>query len=112
MMRAGFVILVVTLGLTACSVGPDYRRPDLDLPATYRDAVAPAELPAVAALPWWQVYGDPTLKGLIATGLAGNLDVQLAAARVQEARAVLAGARSPALPSLSAGVTASPTARQ
>ena len=112
MMRAPFIALVLALVLAGCAVGPDYRRPDLDLPDTYRDAVAPADLPSVAALPWWQVYGDPTLKGLIETALAGNLDVKLAAARVQEARALLAGARAPALPSLSAGVNASPTARQ
>ena len=112
MMRSPFVTLFLVLILAGCTVGPDYRRPALNLPADYRDAAAPAGLSSVAALPWWQIYGDPTLKGLIETALAANLDLQLAAARVQEARALLAGARSPALPSLSAGVSSSPTARQ
>lgn len=111
-MRALLISCILALCLSGCTVGPDYQRPPLSLPDNYRDAAASPDLPSMADLPWWQIYGDPTLKGLIETALAGNLDVQLAAARVREAKALLAGSRSPALPSASAGLTSSPTARQ
>ena len=111
-MRTLFVSLFIVLTLAGCTVGPDYTRPDLSLPDDYRDALAQPDLQSIAGLPWWQVFGDPTLKGLIETALANNLDVKQAAARVQEAKALLSGARSPALPSLSAGLNSSPTARQ
>ena len=111
-MRTLFVSLFIVLTLAGCTVGPDYTRPDLSLPDNYRDAVAQPDLQSIAGLPWWQVFGDPTLKGLIETALANNLDVKQAAARVQEAKALLSGARSPALPSLSAGLNSSPAARQ
>ncbi|KJR97113.1 MAG: hypothetical protein VR65_24395 [Desulfobulbaceae bacterium BRH_c16a] len=111
-MRSRFVFLFIALSLAGCTVGPDYQRPDLSLPDSYRNAVASPALQAIAGLPWWQVFADPTLKDLIATALVGNLDVKLAAARVQEAKALFAGARSPALPLVSAGLYSSPAARQ
>src|SRR6185437_3356251 len=56
---------------------------------------------------WWQVYQDPVLRSLIREGLAGNLDVRIAAARVDQARAALGSARLQQLPAVSidAGAT-------
>lgn len=112
MMRTLFVSFILGLFLASCTVGPDYQRPALSLPDSYRGTVVPAHLQSIASLPWWQIFGDPTLKGLIETALTNNLDVKLAAARIQEAKALVRGTKSPALPSVSAGVSSSPAARQ
>jgi len=66
-----------------CTLGPDYKRPPLELPAQYPEP-APAESQALAPQ-WWQLYRDTTLEGLIDTAQTTNADVRLAAARVQEA---------------------------
>jgi multidrug efflux system outer membrane protein len=82
----------VSLLLAACAVGPDYRPPETALPE-FRNA-DPAILdkrPFEAA--WWQQFGDSTLDGLIERSLAGDLDLKIAAARVDEARALLRAAR-------------------
>jgi multidrug efflux system outer membrane protein len=82
--------------LAACSVGPDYRRPQLELPAQYPEP-APADTQALS-LRWWQLYRDTTLDGLIDTAQQANADVRLAAARVQEAEGALREARAALFP--------------
>jgi outer membrane protein, multidrug efflux system len=89
--------------MAACALGPNYRRPDTATPAAYRfeqDAGADS----VADAGWWQVYGDPALQTLIRESLANNLDVRIAAARVDQARAALGSTRLQQLPQI--GVTA------
>ncbi len=81
------ILALVAVLLSACSVGPEYRRPDLDIPAAFRgQADAPAEA-SLADLDWWEMYRDKTLQQLLKTALAQNRDVRIAAARVAEARA-------------------------
>ena len=92
--------------MAACALGPNYRRPDTKTPAAYRfeqDAGADS----VADAGWWQVYGDPALQSLIRESMANNLDVRIAAARVDQARAALGSARLQQLPQI--GVTADAT---
>jgi multidrug efflux system outer membrane protein len=103
------VAMVTAMGLMAaagCALGPDYRRPDTRTPAAYRFEQNPTA-GSVADDGWWQVYQDPVLRSLIREGLAGNLDVRIAAARVDQARAALGSARLQQLPAVSvdAGAT-------
>jgi multidrug efflux system outer membrane protein len=98
--------LACCASMAACALGPDYRRPDTKTPAAYRfeqDAGADS----VADAGWWRVYGDPALQSLIRESLANNLDVRIAAARVDQARAALGSARLQQLPQI--GVTADAT---
>src|SRR5262249_2157870 len=97
------VCLVVAGLLGGCAVGPDYARPPVAEPPAFRDQ-ATAEAVSLADAPWWAVFQDPILKGLIQESLRTNYDVQIAAARVQEARANLGIARSDLYPSLDYGV--------
>ncbi len=60
----------------------------------------PLMLTLLSISPWWSVYGDPQLDALVERGLAANLDVKLAAARVAEARALTGEARSKLLPAV------------
>ena len=82
--------------LAGCTLGPDYKRPQLDVPAQYPEP-APAETQALS-VQWWQLYRDSTLDGLIDTAQKANADVRLAAARVQEAEGALREARAALFP--------------
>jgi len=80
--------------LTGCfMVGPDYRRPDFELPAAFGE---PGVASSAIALPqqWWTLYGDATLDELVRAGLERNADVRLASARVEEAEAAFREARA------------------
>jgi multidrug efflux system outer membrane protein len=97
------VALLVSLVLSGCMVGPDYRRPDLTMPADWR--TGPAQPSSLADLAWWEVFNDPALQELIRTGVEANRDVQVAVARVFEARAQLGVARAALFPQLNAGAS-------
>jgi multidrug efflux system outer membrane protein len=71
---------------TGCMMGADYSRPPMPSPAQYRFVSGP-EAVSLADAPWFQIFEDPTLQALIREALAGNLDLRVAAARVEEARA-------------------------
>jgi len=68
-------------------VGPDYRRPPVDTPDDFRGRLDPADAASFADLPWWEVFGDPMLQGLVQRTLAGNYDLQAAVARIDQSRA-------------------------
>ncbi len=102
--RAGAAALWAAL-IAGCALGPDYRRPDIVAPPVYRFEPS-AAVDSVADAGWWQVYRDPVLQALIREGLANNLDVRIAAARVDQARAVLGSAHLQQLPQLSVDAAA------
>ena len=78
-----FVLLALLAGCT--TVGPDYKRPAVELPSDY-----PTEIQSEGQIPadWWKLYRDPLLDELIASARSRNADIRLAAARVQEAEAL------------------------
>ena len=86
------------------TVGPDYRRPAMDLPAQYpaETSQSDSSLPA----DWWRLYGDPALDELVASARQSNADIRLAAARVQEAEAVLREAGAARFPEVTGGYSA------
>ena len=86
----------VTGCATAPAVGPDYARPDLQLPQHY---LTPSTEPSADLSRWWQRFDDPQLDQLITLALAQNLDLAQAAARVGQARAGLGAAQAALLPS-------------
>src|SRR5690242_11497080 len=94
-------ILVAVL-VAGCKVGPNYRKPVVQIPTAYRDLSenkqAEAQVSSYADLPWWQVFGDPQLQQLIRTALKQNYDLQLATERINAARAQLSITRSNQFP--------------
>jgi hypothetical protein len=70
-------------------VGPDYKRPDLETVKEFRSQLGSSEASSLADLPWWQIFEDKALQELIAEALTHNYDLQLAAARVEQARALV-----------------------
>ncbi len=111
-------LLLAAAGLIGCAVGPNYKRPAVNVPVVYRGA-APASSAnagsqtgqgsgafAAASLgdeKWWEVFQDPQLQSLIRTALKNNYDVRIAAARVLQAQAQLGIVRADQFPSLGAG---------
>lgn len=103
-------LLIITILMTGCMVGPKYARPTVAMPTDYRAATTAQTLPTPAGQPsplgnenWWQVYQDPALIQLIHTALQQNYDVRIAATRVLEAQAQLGITRADQLPSASVG---------
>ena len=102
-------VLVGTLVVTsACSVGPDYVRPTVDVPAAYKELGAwkvaePRD--DVARGAWWDVYDDPELGQLEARVTASNQDLAAAEARFREARATVGVARADWWPTVTIGVS-------
>lgn len=98
---------VPALLFAGCAVGPDYKRPAVNAPAAFRTAASatnppPAE-PSFGDLDWWNVFNEPQLKHLIEEALTNSWDVQIAAARVLQAKASLRITRSQFLPTVNAG---------
>jgi outer membrane protein, multidrug efflux system len=82
-MHRGIVLLtVVAFLLCGCAIGPDYRRPGVEVPAGFRTQAKDA-VPETNT-DWWRQFADPVLDGLIQTALNENNDLKLAAARVEE----------------------------
>ena len=121
--------LIVALMLvgTGCTVGPNYKRPTVDVPGSYRgaapssqvaqtdkeqpSAIAAAKPPQPVTQPlgdekWWEVFQDKQLQELIRTALTNNYDVNIAAARILKAQAELGIVRADQLPTINAGAAA------
>jgi multidrug efflux system outer membrane protein len=94
-------VLAPTL-VVGCSVGPNYHRPVVQAPTSFRDLSdnpqAQAQAASYADLPWWQVFQDPQLQELIRTAMKQNYDLQLAIERINAGRAQLAVTRSSQFP--------------
>jgi NodT family efflux transporter outer membrane factor (OMF) lipoprotein len=84
-----------TLAAGACTVGPNYRAPELRLEASFGPAAPPAQAGA-----WWRQLQDPALDALISAAVENNLDLRLATARIREARAQRAIVRGTAEPEI------------
>jgi multidrug efflux system outer membrane protein len=103
---------------SGCAVGPNYRRPTVNVPVTYRGASSKASssLDQNAMTPtsqqtavsfgdeqWWEVFQDEELRNLVRTALKNNYDVRIAATRVLEAQAQLGITRADQYPTLGVG---------
>ena len=94
-------LLLVVLLTAGCAVGPNYKRPSVDVPGTYRGATPPAE--SLADQKWWEVFQDQQLQGLIRTALQQNYDVRIAATRILQAQAQVGITRAGQLPTIGGG---------
>ena len=74
--------------LAGCTVGPNYHSPAISTPERYAEAGADSSGASDSELAaWWSGFGDAQLSDLVNRALAQNLDVEMAAARIREARA-------------------------
>ena len=112
-----FGTLLLSGSFLGCAVGPNYKRPSVDVPVTYRDAVtetkpvvteptgqtAQASAQSIGDEKWPEVFQDPELQKLIREALKNNYDVRIAAARVLAAQAQVGITRANQFPTLGAG---------
>jgi len=123
-----FFLMILTAG---CAVGPNYKRPKVDVPGMYRGTAAqgektpaqqkPAQHASSPATPqqasqsseqsfgdqkWWEVFRDPELQQLIRAAIQNNYDVRIAAAKILEAQAQLGITRADQLPAVGVGASA------
>ena len=103
-MRAALGLAVLVAA--GCMVGPDYRRPVVPTPPSYRGATPGTEAASIGDKDWAQVFPDPTLGELVRTALRQNQDVGIAAARIEQAEAQLGITRADQLPSVDLGLSA------
>ena len=98
----------VMLALAGCTVGPDYKRPDANLPANFSGAQSVDAVQEQAlADRWWALFNDVELNRLVDLSLQKSTSVQLAVARIEEADAVLRQAGAALFPELDLGASAS-----
>jgi outer membrane protein, multidrug efflux system len=95
-----FVSLVA---LSACTVGPDYKRPDVETPQAWKTdsywrVAAPSRAPL--ALDWWYAFHDARLDSLEERALAQNQTLVAASAHYEQAKATLASTSAQRLPEL------------
>ena len=86
--QSGSLAIALSGLLAGCAaVGPNYDRPKLPTPPQYRFVEGPSQAQSLADAPWFQVFDDPALQQLIRDAIANNLDLRVAVAHVEEARA-------------------------
>ncbi len=98
--RSGWVAVAASLLAAGCMLGPNYKRPGLDVPAGWRDGAVPPPAESLANTPWWELFRDPVLQDLIRISLAENQDLLLACERIEEARARLGFVRADLFPKI------------
>jgi outer membrane protein, multidrug efflux system len=102
--RTCVLALLLAMPLSACMVGPDYRRPEVEVPAAWR--LGATEAGEISNIAWWDQFQDPVLSNLVRTALANNKDLEIATANVDQAFAQYGIARSAQFPQVNAGASA------
>jgi multidrug efflux system outer membrane protein len=133
-MKKAIVLFMLTVFVAGCKLGPNYQRPQVDVPGGYRGApplqpvqpqqnasqpaqqsaqpagdsqqkTPPSAEPSFGDQKWWEVFQDPQLQDLIRTALKQNYDVRIAATRILEAQSIVGVAHGAQLPSVYAGAS-------
>ena len=86
-LQSGLLLIVASSLFAGCLAGANYSRPIMPTPPDYRFIQPPSQAQTLADAPWFQVFDDPALQGLIREAITNNLDLRIAVARVEEARA-------------------------
>jgi len=95
------IATLLLLALSGCEVGPNYKRPAVDVPGQHRGMAPDVTGQPFGEMQWQKVFPDEALQGLIKEALASNYDMRIAAARILEAGASLGVTRANQLPALS-----------
>ena len=99
--HTALLLAVLIFIVQSCRVGPDYIRPSVYSPDSYRSDF-PSDS-SIANVPWWELFGDTVLQNLIETALENNNDLQASIARIQEAEASMGIVRADLYPKIDYG---------
>ena len=112
-MKPSVFLITTALLASGCTVGPNYKRPTVAVPGSYRgtlsEQAAQTQVAEFGDQKWWDVFQDNQLRTLIRTAVVQNYDSRIAASRVLEARAQLGITRADQFPSVDAGAGISDT---
>ncbi|SMG17612.1 efflux transporter outer membrane subunit [Paraburkholderia susongensis] len=101
--------IVIAMSLAACMVGPDYRRPEVQVPEGFKEGVdwqrAQANPQAAISSTWWRMYGDDKLNGLVEQALRANQSIVAAEAAYRVALATVEANRAGLFPTVTAGLS-------
>lgn len=104
-----WLAVAASLMLSACAVGPDYRRPAQEVGSAYGGAPDgqwyPARPEMAVAQGWWHAFGDQTLDDLMARMPRANPDLAQSEAQYRQARAALAASRAALFPTVGASTS-------
>jgi len=100
-MMQRLAVLIFLALISGCAAGPNYHKPDLPAGQVWVEAGGQEPSDALSDTPWWLILGDDRLNALMDKALAGNLNVQVALARIKEAQAGQGGAVAQLLPNSS-----------
>ncbi|XOZ32242.1 efflux transporter outer membrane subunit [Halomonadaceae bacterium KBTZ08] len=100
MRKALLATLMFPVVLAGCAVGPDYEKPQVDLPEEWPDEVLLTGEEREDWSNWWKRFDDPVLNRLVERALDDNLNMQLQYQRLQEARARLGLANAEQMPTI------------
>jgi NodT family efflux transporter outer membrane factor (OMF) lipoprotein len=104
------VALAACALVTACAVGPDYKRPSADVPQPYKETAGAWKVGAPADTAtrgkWWEIFGDAQLNALEDQVAAANQNIFVAEAQYRQAQALVQSARAQFFPTLSASASA------
>lgn len=92
------ITFIILLGLSGCLLGPNYKRPYIDIPQAFH--YEPKVVYETANIPWWTQFNDPVLNQLIAEALANNKNIKIAAANIMQAAGNLMSTRAALFPQL------------
>ena len=106
-MRTTTALAFAVLVLSGCTIGKDYTRPQVEMPQAWRIDYAHAA--DVVNTKWWEQFNDPVLNTLVDDALRENLDIRIAAARVDQFIGALTATRSQMYPQLGYGADMSRT---
>jgi outer membrane protein, multidrug efflux system len=106
-----WIVVIATVLVGGCSVGPDYQRPETEAPQSWQYAdssyMVDSSMVTSADTSWWEGFGDTVLTALVETTLQNNADVRIAAARVEQYMGLYGVAKSDFFPKIGAGADAS-----
>jgi multidrug efflux system outer membrane protein len=106
-MNHRLVLLSIALLASGCTVGPNYKRPIVAVPGSYRGMIpeqtTQTQIASLGDQKWWEIFQDEQLRAFIRTALQQNYDLRVAASRVLEAQAQVGITRADQFPSLSGG---------
>lgn len=97
-MRRTLLVVALSAAVAGCALGPDYERPELELPASYVQSVEEGE--SFANVPWWELFDDPALEELIRVALEHNQDLGVAVSRIEEFRGLFGITRADQFPTV------------
>ena len=84
------LVTFLSLSVSACmTAGPDFVKPEADISQQWLSEQQALSTSSAEFKHWWKVFNDPVLNQLIDTAYQENLDLQIAAVRIFEARAQL-----------------------